>query len=80
MDEKTKKLIKELSTYAWPEITRGPAYEHWISVMKMAANALDWIECPKCKGECMVDVVSEYRKRDICTACYAIGKVNPDDY
>ncbi len=80
MDKKTKQLIKELATYAWPEASRGPANKSWIAIMKRIADVLDWMWCPTCKGECMVDVVSDFRKRNICTTCYTIGKVDPDNY
>ena len=79
MDDKTKQLIEELVTYAWPEISRGPASKDWIEIMKKAAIILNWKWCPNCKGECMVDVISDYRKRDICATCYAIGKIRLDD-
>lgn len=82
-------IVKSLLTYSWPEISRGPAKKDWIESMRAAQKAVGYMDCPKCKGAGKVEVlvlrpdgkkVLELLRKDLCTCCYGIGLVNPEDW
>jgi len=75
----TEEVIRELVSYAWPGRDRGPAHPDWIALMKKTANLMGWDVCTKCNGKGEVPVKSDYRSKDCCPRCYAIGKVDEDE-
>jgi len=41
-------VMREAIPYLFPEIRRGPAYEHWLSTMKALGAELELEPCPHC--------------------------------
>lgn len=66
-------LIRSLIKFAWPDISRGPASDEWVAVMRQAQAQLGWPRCPSCNG------TGGLTQRDCCEGCYGTGYRNPDD-
>lgn len=66
--DQLRDTIRMMLPYTWPEKKRGPAWEGWILMMREVAQVLEWEICPKCEG-------TGGGKRDICTRCFAIGRI-----
>lgn len=80
-------IIKGLMHFAWPGISRGPASEKWIQVMKEAQKVVGYVECHTCKGKGEAHQQRGFiqcekcnpPEHGLCTTCYGTGLVNTED-
>lgn len=89
---KLERALMSAVPYLRPGITRGPANDDWVKTMKLVADALGWPTCEECggAGEIVklgrhVDVITGAINKNpqprtvICTACWSVGKCDPED-
>lgn len=70
--DSARKALKDAAKFLYPEISRGPADGSWVKAVKQVADALDWPQCPGCKG-------NPPNGSDCCFTCYNVGKVDPEN-
>lgn len=91
MTDQLREALEAAAPFLKPMIHRGMDNSKWIAAMKLVAEVLGWPTCETCGGtgevqkmEPAVNVMGQTNPARrtfvyLCSRCYAVGKLNPED-